>query len=52
MSEANQYKPDAKIFNNLGEYYRIGSTLAIMMCLDWWVWELQIIISGLLGVED
>lgn len=52
MKEANLYYPDGKIFNNLGEYFRIGSTLAIMMCLDWWVWELQILVSGLLGVED
>jgi hypothetical protein len=40
MKEANDYKPDRKIFNNLSEYVKIGSTLAVMMCLDWWVWEL------------
>jgi hypothetical protein len=40
MKEANKYIPDARIFINLIEYLKIGGTLAVMMCLDWWVWEL------------
>jgi multidrug resistance protein, MATE family len=36
----------------MGEYFSIGIPSTIMLCLDWWVWELLILISGYLGVHE
>jgi MATE family multidrug resistance protein len=40
------------MFRGLGSYVKLGIPTTIMICLDWWVWELMIIITGYLGVEN
>ena len=33
-------------------YLRIAIPTTIMICLDWWAWELMILISGTFGVDQ
>lgn len=44
--------PDSRIYEGMSEYFSIGIPSTIMLCLDWWVWELLILISGYLGVHE
>ena len=44
--------PDRRIFNGLGEYVALAIPMTIMICLDWWVWEFMILLSGYLGVIE
>ena len=44
--------PDRRIFNGLGDYIGLAIPMTIMICLDWWVWEFMILMSGYLGVVD
>jgi hypothetical protein len=41
--------PNSKSFQGLFEYFKIGYSTTIMFCLDWWVFELMVIIVGLFG---
>lgn len=36
----------------MGEFLKIGAPCALMVCLEWWVWELQMIWSGWFTVEE
>jgi multidrug resistance protein, MATE family len=38
--------PDARIFLGLKEYISLAVPTTIMICLDWWVWELMILMCG------
>jgi MATE family multidrug resistance protein len=51
IAEAVQM-PDSRVFDDMYEYFSIGIPSTIMLCLDWWVWELLILISGYLGVHE
>lgn len=44
--------PNEGVYDGLREYFAIGIPSTIMLCLDWWVWELLILISGYLGVHE
>jgi len=44
--------PDRRIFQNLGEYVKIGIAGALMLCFEWWAFELLAIFSGYLGIYD
>lgn len=44
--------PDRRVFDELKQYMKIGIPSTIMLCLDWWVWELLILISGWLGTHE
>jgi MATE family multidrug resistance protein len=39
--------PDYRTFYELYDYFKIGLPSAILVCLDWWVWEIMIIFVGL-----
>ena len=42
--------PDSRTFMNLGSFLKIGIPGALMLCFEWWVFELLAIFSGLMGV--
>lgn len=44
--------PDRRVFEDLKQYMKIGIPSTVMLCLDWWVWELLILISGWLGTHE
>ena len=44
--------PDRRVFDELKQYMKIGIPSTVMLCLDWWVWELLILISGWLGTHE
>ena len=33
-------------------YFGLALPSYVMLALDWWVWELMVVISGLLGVKE
>ena len=44
--------PDTRIFLGLKEYLYIAIPSMLMIFLDWWVWELMILLSGYLSVAE
>jgi len=43
---------DASCYKDLGAYLRIGVMGMLMLCFEWWAFELLAIFTGLLGVKD
>ena len=43
--------PDRQSFQKLGSYLKIGIPGALMLCFEWWAFELLALFSGLMGVE-
>lgn len=43
---------DKTIFNDLIKYLRIGISGMLMLCFEWWAFELLAIFTGLLGVDQ
>ena len=43
---------DWRVVRDLGSYLRIGVNGMLMLCFEWWAFELLAIFSGLLGVES
>jgi MATE family multidrug resistance protein len=44
--------PDSRVFDDLRTFFSIAFPSYVMLALDWWVWELMILISGYLGVQE
>jgi len=44
--------PDLEMFKDLWAYFKIGFSGAMMLCFEWWAFELLAIFSGLLGVDQ
>lgn len=45
-------RPDVRMFEGIAEYLKIGVPGTVMLCLEWWVWELQMIFSGWFTVRQ
>ena len=43
---------DSRMLNGLWSYAKLGVPSTIMICLDQWCWELMIIMTGYLGVDN
>jgi multidrug resistance protein, MATE family len=43
--------PNNTIFQEIGSYLKIGIPGAMMLCFEWWCFELLAIFSGLMSVE-
>lgn len=43
---------DWRTVRELGAYLRIGINGMLMLCFEWWAFELLAIFTGLLGVRD
>ena len=46
------FYPDSRTYNDLKTYFSLAIPSTMMLCLDWWVWELMVLISGYLGVDE
>ncbi len=45
-------KPSMDVFNEVGAYLKVGISGALMLCFEWWAFELLAIFSGLISVES
>jgi MATE family multidrug resistance protein len=43
---------DLTVFRDIGVYLRIGVPNMLMLCCEWWIFEILTIFSGLLGVTQ
>ena len=50
IREAIQW-PDKRMFDDLGEFFGFAIPTALLMWAEWWVFEVFIIMGGLLGVD-
>ena len=44
--------PDHRVFLGFNTYMSLAVPSTIMLVLDWWIWELMVLISGYLGVNE
>jgi len=42
---------DKTVFRKIGSYLKIGVSGMLMLCFEWWAFELLAIFTGLLGVD-
>ena len=42
--------PNSSTFKNWGEYFKLGIPATVMICAEFWTFEILIWLSGLLGV--
>jgi MATE family multidrug resistance protein len=45
-------RPDSRVFEDLRTYLSIALPSYVMQALDNWIWELMVLISGYLGVQE
>uniref|UniRef100_A0A7S3CJI4 Multidrug and toxin extrusion protein n=1 Tax=Strombidium rassoulzadegani TaxID=1082188 RepID=A0A7S3CJI4_9SPIT len=43
---------DSSVYTDIGTYLKIGVPGMLMLCFEWWAFELLAIFTGLLGVEQ
>lgn len=43
--------PNMDVFKEVGAYLKVGISGALMLCFEWWAFELLAIFSGLISVE-
>ena len=43
--------PDKHTFKNWGEYFKLGVPATVMLCAEFWSFEILIFLSGVLGVN-
>ena len=46
-----QIWPNKETFIGLGYYLKIGLSGVVMLCAEWWIFEIIIFMSGLLAIE-
>ena len=51
ISEA-VFLPDKKAFYGLSQYMSLGIPSAMMLCLEWWAYEMMTLMAGYLGVNE
>ena len=44
--------PNAEAFKNWGEYLKLSLPATMMLCAEWWAFEILTIISGIIGVRE
>ena len=44
--------PNAQTFSGWGEYLRFGVPATVMLCAEWWAFEILILLSGIIGVQE
>lgn len=43
--------PDRTVFKNWGEYLKISLPSTVMLCAEWWAYELLMVFAGNISVE-
>ena len=46
-----QFLPDRRTVQNVGSYMAISLPSALMICFEWWAWEILALFAGLISVE-
>lgn len=44
------FLPDKKVFRGIGQYMALGIPSAMMLCLEWWAYEVMTLMAGYIGV--
>jgi len=44
--------PDIESFRGWGEYLKVSLPSTVMICAEWWAFEILTLISGTLGVPE
>jgi MATE family multidrug resistance protein len=44
--------PDTRIFKGLVAYFKIGFASALMVCLEWWAFEVMTLLVGIFGMLE
>ena len=44
-------RPDWRVFEDLTTYMKLGMPIALMLCMEWIVFETMCLLCGLLGVS-
>jgi len=44
--------PDSRALSGLGEYLKLGIPSTVMLCLEFWVFDLMILMAGYIGVKE
>lgn len=44
--------PDSRVFSGLWQYLSLGIPSTIMLCLEFWVYDLMILMAGYIGVKE
>ena len=44
--------PDGDSFRSWSEYFRLSVPATVMICAEWWAFEIVVILSGILGVVE
>ena len=42
--------PTSSAFKNWGEYLKLSIPATVMLCAEWWAFEILTILSGIIGV--
>ena len=43
--------PNKRTFSGIGQYLALGIPSAMMLCLEWWAYEIMTLMAGYIGVE-
>ena len=52
LKKSWQLLPDSSIFSSLLIYLELGLPGALMLCFEWWLFEILAILAGLMSVES
>ena len=44
--------PNKRAFRDIGQYLALGIPSALMLCLEWWAFEVMTLITGYIGVDE
>ena len=44
--------PTLESFKEWGQYFRLAIPLVLLLCAEWWLFELMIILAGILGITE
>lgn len=44
--------PNAQSIRGLGEYFSLALPSAMMLCLEWWAFEVMTLLTGYIGVNE
>lgn len=44
--------PTADSFRDWGEYFRLSVPATVMICAEWWSFEILVILAGIMGIVE
>ena len=44
--------PGREVFENWGEYFKLGVPATVMWCAEFWAFEIMVLLSGVIGIKE